>query len=119
MPAEDDRTPPQTRLPGTVAWRGGCPLTDRRPVAGTDHLAREAGLEASNPGRSGYPPPPLRHHLRQPTKPAISSATRCGWSKGTKVLASGIWTILALGTSLARRSAYSIGKNLSPGAQRR
>src|SRR3954447_4895046 len=78
IPAEDDRTPLQHALPGrpshlavlktapalerhagtvsqedqagTVARRSGCPSRGRRPVAGTDHSARDAQLEASNPG---------------------------------------------------------------------
>ena len=59
--------------------------------------------------------------LDQPasTKVAISSATRCGWSKGTKVPASGISTMRALPASAASRSAYLIGKNRSFGAQAR
>src|SRR5215218_4366949 len=61
-----------TRLPGTVAWRGGCPLADRRPVAGTDHSAREDELEASNPGRSGDTHPSLQENLRpQLSQPAM------------------------------------------------
>ena len=47
----------------TVARRDGCPLADRRPVAGTDHSARGDQLEASNPGRSGDTHPSIRVRL--------------------------------------------------------
>src|SRR5690348_4029466 len=75
IPAEDDPTPPRhvlahelrarprrtgivadprglakERSSEAVARRGGCPSRARRPVAGTDHSARDGYLEASSPG---------------------------------------------------------------------
>src|SRR4051812_43736410 len=54
----------EERLPETVARRSGCPLADRRPVAGTDHSARGGHLKASNPGRSGDTHSSLQAALR-------------------------------------------------------
>ena len=71
-----------------------------RPVGGWGRFPLQSDEKPALCGNWGTP---VRFGLYgAPTNPAISSARRCGWSSGTKVLASGIWTIRALPASLGQ-----------------